>query len=353
MATYLQLTTEENLYLCILDGVWGSKTSKIARWEPGDHLIVYVGRALAALFTITGEPYYEELPIWPGDMYPYRVPIQLEKVIHPANRYSLNNKDVRQALVKHHTRAYGIALVLGGQPVDDETARVLLAHIERSPAWADFNPSRMLQALIAQRVVEQTALAEEILRAQPEMHPDPEESSPHTRMQFYLAQLGHALDFQVWIPKGDQSRAYHGTRLAEFSRTDLPPLPFNEHAVRIIRNIDVIWLHDDMPTHLFEVEHTTSVYSGLLRMSDLITLIPALNIEMYICASTDRKPKVRAEVNRPTFARRTVPLAERCRFIPFERLADFMDAQRDYLGHFNVSILDELSESLTDHAPTR
>ena len=42
MACYLQLTTEEYLYICILDGVWGSKTNKLARWQPGDQLIVYV-----------------------------------------------------------------------------------------------------------------------------------------------------------------------------------------------------------------------------------------------------------------------------------------------------------------------
>ncbi len=111
-----------------------------------------------------------------------------------------------------------------------------------------------------------------------------------------------------------------------------------------MRNIDVIWLSEGSPAHAFEVEHTTTVYSGLLRMSDLTALIPAISIGMFICSRADRKEKVRAEVNRPTFARRS--LAERCRFIPFEKLADFIESQRDYLGHFNTSILDELSESL-------
>jgi len=67
---------------------------------------------------------------------------------------------------------------------------------------------------------------------------------------------------------------------------------------------------------------------------------------MYICFQHRARNKVRAEVNRPTFANKAVPLAEICRFIAFERLTDFMAAQRDYLEYFNVSILDELSESL-------
>lgn len=346
MASYLQLTTEENLYLAILDGVWGSKTNKIADWGAGDLLIVYVERALTALFTILDEPYYDELPVWPGDLYPHRVPVRLEKIIAPADRYPLGSADTRRALVKHHTGAYGVVLVLGARALAPEPERLLLKHIERAPAWEGFDANRLLVSLRAQRVVQQAALIEEVIGARPEPARDSEEPTPHTQMQFYLAQLGHALGYQVWIPRSDQWREYHGTRLAELSTESLPPLPFNEHAQRIIRNIDVIWLDEGHPARLFEVEHTTAIYSGLLRMSDLITLIPSMNIAMYICSGAERKDKVIAEVNRPTFARRGVPLSERCRFIPFEKLADFMNAQRDYLGHFNASIVDELSESL-------
>jgi hypothetical protein len=344
VACYLQLTTEEYLYICILDGVWGSKTNKLARWQPGDQLIVYVDRALAARFTILGESYYDTDPIWPGELYPYRIPIRLDKIIAPTLRPSMGTKALRSALVGQHSTAYGIVLVLGAQPVAGSACRALMDHLDDAPPWVGFNASQSLQTLMAQRMLEQAAAAEEVLQARPE--PIQEEPSRHTQMQFYLAQLGYSLGFEIWIPKPDQGRDYHGTPLSEFSRTELPPMPFNEHALRIIRNIDVIWLADNSPAHLFEVEHTTAVYSGLLRMSDLIALIPALSIQMYICAGADRKEKVRAEVNRPTFTRRSVPLVDRCRFIPFEKLTDFMESQREYLGHFNVSILDELSESL-------
>jgi hypothetical protein len=39
------------------------------------------------------------------------------------------------------------------------------------------------------------------------------------------------------------------------------------------------------------VEHTTAVYSGLLRMSDLITLHPNLTIRLYIVAPDARKAR--------------------------------------------------------------
>ena len=48
----------------------------------------------------------------------------------------------------------------------------------------------------------------------------------------------------------------------------------------------------------FEFETSTSVYSGLLRMSDLIAVVPALNIQLYIVAQEERRNKVLSELSR-------------------------------------------------------
>jgi hypothetical protein len=34
----------------------------------------------------------------------------------------------------------------------------------------------------------------------------------------------------------------------------------------------------------FEVEHTTAIYSGLLRMADLLSLVPNMDIKLHIVA---------------------------------------------------------------------
>ena len=60
----------------------------------------------------------------------------------------------------------------------------------------------------------------------------------------------------------------------------------------------------------FEVECTTSVYSGLLRMSDLMALQPNLDINLYLVAPDERREKVKQEILRPTFSLREKPLAE-------------------------------------------
>ena len=50
------------------------------------------------------------------------------------------------------------------------------------------------------------------------------------------------------------------------------PTQFNEATNRTIELIDVLWLKGNSIVAAFEVECTTSVYSGLLRMSDLLAL---------------------------------------------------------------------------------
>ena len=63
-----------------------------------------------------------------------------------------------------------------------------------------------------------------------------------------------------------------------------------------------------------------SIFSGLLRMSDLITMQSNLSIPLYIVAPSDRRDKVVQEVNRPTFDRLSQPMRKMCQFISFEEL---------------------------------
>ena len=48
-----------------------------------------------------------------------------------------------------------------------------------------------------------------------------------------------------------------------------------------IELIDVLWLQGNAIVAAFEVESTTSIYSGLLRMSDLVAMQPNLNIPLW------------------------------------------------------------------------
>ena len=109
---------------------------------------------------------------------------------------------------------------------------------------------------------------------------------------------------------------------------DKLPTQFNEATTRTIELIDVLWLSGNSIIAAFEVECTTSVYSGLLRMSDLLALQPNLDISLYLVAPDERRDKVEQELLRPTFSLREKPLARICGFLSFTALCEKVDGIR-------------------------
>ena len=114
---------------------------------------------------------------------------------------------------------------------------------------------------------------------------------------------------------------------------------------RTIELIDVLWLEGNATAAAFEIESTTSIYSGLLRMSDLVAMQPNLKIPLYLVAPEERRTKVMAEVNRPTFNRLAPPLSQICRFIPFEDLKNKMRDAQPFCRYLGPDFLQEISEA--------
>jgi hypothetical protein len=71
--------------------------------------------------------------------------------------------------------------------------------------------------------------------------------------------------------------------------------------MRLIEYVDVIWLNGDYIEKMFEVESTTSIFSGILRMTDFVVKVPNLAVEMHIVAPDADEEQVRRQIDRPTF----------------------------------------------------
>ncbi|MNU31151.1 hypothetical protein D3C71_196680 [compost metagenome] len=147
----------------------------------------------------------------------------------------------------------------------------------------------------------------------------------HTRVQGVLARMAFLTDRAVWIPKADRKRLINGKALDQKASLlpELPSLLKRASSQEIIENIDVVWVDVDSHTCLaaFEVETTTSVYSGLLRMMDLMILNPNNNIPLFIVAPSDRIGKFAKEVTRPSFNwKKGSEMTKRCRFLTTEEL---------------------------------
>jgi hypothetical protein len=133
----------------------------------------------------------------------------------------------------------------------------------------------------------------------------------------------------VWVARNDRSKKWKGVNLGSLPKMlDKLPTQFNEATTRTIELIDVLWLSGNSIIAAFEVECTTSVYSGLLRMSDLLALQPNLDISLYLVAPDERRDKVEQELLRPTFSLREKPLARICGFLPFTALCEKVEGIR-------------------------
>lgn len=135
--------------------------------------------------------------------------------------------------------------------------------------------------------------------------PGEAEDRTHTQVQGWLRDLGQALGYQVWIAQNDRGRAYAAGRLGDGCLERLCPGLERANGAESVRLIDVLWLEGDSRiVAAFEVEHTTSIYSGIVRMLDL-----ALGGEgdalhsLFLVAPDKREADVRAQVARPAFSR--------------------------------------------------
>jgi predicted RNA-binding protein with PUA-like domain len=137
--------------------------------------------------------------------------------------------------------------------------------------------------------------------------PSEREAYSHERAQWDLIRLGRALACDVWVGIDCRNKSYEGNDFSDLCLDELPDVGFNEDTVELIQHIDVLWLQGNAIVAAFEIEHSTRVYSGLLRMSDLVALQPNINIDLFIVAPTRRREKVVREVNRPTFSASLVP----------------------------------------------
>lgn len=168
-------------------------------------------------------------------------------------------------------------------------------------------------------------------------------STAHTEIQALLLTLGAAMGLDVWVAGNDRSRTHAGVALGDMPRmTDRLPTQFASHAQKIVSLIDVLYLDGPAIVAAFEVESTTSIYSGLLRMADLLALQPNVSIPLYIVAPDDRRERVLQEVNRPTFTR--LNLAAVCGFIPFSAVREEVAKGGRYLQYLRPAFLAELAE---------
>lgn len=347
---------EYQFLTCLKHALWGSKSPRFSDWYEGDKFAILVDKSIAALAEISGRPFESKDEVWDNGLFPNRIPLKFVHVLEPRDRPPILG-EIRDALMQHWGTKYGWR-ILNQEVLESPGSDILVNAITARPNALSQYQENLTERLDEARVrraqlVQRKPYRPPKVPQQPQQHDVDEDraeskgdSSAHTKTQSELVLLGGITGCSVWIARNDQSRQYAGRNLADDCLKKLPRMGLSDEAARRISLIDVIWINQNSPVAAFEIETSTSIYSGLLRMSDLLSVVPALNIHIYIVAPRERQNKVLSELGRPTF--RKIGLSEYCRYIPSEDLSDLIGKVKGFGGHIQPSILDKIAITLED-----
>ena len=347
-----------------ISGFSERKARTIGRVQPGDIFLCYVTGVMrwVGALKVMG-PARNDRKIWHERDFPVRLQVKQDLLLNPEEGVPMKELEGKVSFYADASAAPGYNGVLRGSPTllknfgDGVTIHEILREQRLHPVSRPVNQKKLEKRLysvvrkVGQSEIE-TAVSVPETQSQGGTPICPAEEATttarkHTEIQYQLMRLGEQMNLGLWVARNDRSKSYNGQTLGEMQGVvDRLPTQFNEATQRTIELIDVLWLKNNAIVAAFEVEDTTSVYSGLLRMSDLLALQPNLDVALYLVAPDDRQGKVRQEMLRPTFNLREKPLGHVCGYISYSKLGQKLDGiNRLELGpSLKPSFLNTLAE---------
>ena len=343
-----------------VSGFRETRWSSVRQLKPGDYLLCYltgVSRWIGVL-EVTGAPYQDhKTQIWDIDQFPARVPVKVVIALEPLTALPILTMQDRLSIFKNGSSSTSWTGAVRASPVhwpatDGELVVSALEEAAKNPIERSFDPRKLAKVPPIYRTKQVGSVtipgSEGDTEENSELPATGPEAKPreHTELQYLLLKLGSEMGLSVWVARNDRGRSFNGTSFSNIHGLLIElPVHFDEATNTTIELIDVLWLKGKTIVAAFEIESTTSIYSGLLRMSDLIAMQPNLNIPLFLVAPDERREKVIQEVNRPTFSRLTPPMTEMCRFIPFTALREQIEKAGALLRYLRPEFLNEIAET--------
>lgn len=152
----------------------------------------------------------------------------------------------------------------------------------------------------------------------------------HAQVQTLLGSIGATKGYDIWVPRNDRGNLDWGiTRRFECNAV----MPHEFHKIQhILSEVDVIWIERGAAKlrALFEVEHSTPIYSALLRFNDVRLVCSSGKARYNVVSDDERRSLFIRQLNRPTFKMST--LSENCAFLKYSEV---------FSWHKRVVALDE------------
>jgi hypothetical protein len=335
-----------------VSGFQEGRWKTLQRVKIGDYFLCYVTgiSRFIGVAEVTSEAFRDETRIWKDALFPCRVKVKIIVRLEFETAVPITQlKD--QLTIFDPDKPFAWTGHVRGSPskwkvADGEAVVNALMEAKDNPIIREVDPAKLArrpQAIRTKKMGPVTVPESEEVEA--EARGEPKEPTLHEEIQWMLLKLGNDMGLDVWVAKNDRSREVRGHRFADLPRLKSElPLQFDEATNRTIELIDVLWLKGNAIAAAFEIETTTSIYSGLLRMSDLISMQPNLNIPLYLVAPDERRDKVYTEVNRPTFSRLSPPMNQICKFLPISALREHIPKIEPLIKYIKPDFLEELSE---------
>lgn len=129
------------------------------------------------------------------------------------------------------------------------------------------------------------------------------EENEHLRMQLILTEIGRELGCDVYVASNDRTKSLDGKSLEYLSIAELPEMNLCQDVLKTISLIDVIWINrvSKQIECAFEVERSTSIYSGILRLVDLASSLGDKDYNFFLVAPDSREKEIIGQLRRPSF----------------------------------------------------
>jgi predicted RNA-binding protein len=320
----------------------------------GDYLICYVIgiSRLIGVLEVESECYFDDKNrIWEDTLFPVRFKVKPVCALDAINAIPIDLvfENLSSFKTLNSREAWGGFVRGSPREFDPKDAQLIIQMIESAknhPVKREYDAKKYWRSPKAYESKAGMVTIPEGEEEEVDIIKPTFEKTTHEEIQYLLLKLGADLGLDVWVAKNDRNKEFNGIVFNDISnmRKELP-IQFDEATNRTIELIDVLWLQEEAIMAAFEVEHTSSIYSGLLRMSDLKSMQPNINIPLYIVAPDERREKVVSEINRPTFIKIKPSLTKICKFIPYSILKKEIEQIGYRMRYMKPQFIDDIAET--------
>lgn len=170
-----------------------------------------------------------------------------------------------------------------------------------------------------------TECREEVLRRYNllDATPQVEEQFNHAYYQGLLVEIGNLKHQTTYVPAQDQHSKFLDKDLGDIcDHVQIPHFTY-DHIIKRAKTIDVIWFNErKMPSHFYEVEHTTDIKNSLTKFYEL----QDFNAKFFIVAAEHRRSEFRDKLSASIFN----PIQSRVAFLSYDKVAQLHSSLSQY-----------------------